>query len=264
MRPSTRRALLAVSVAVVATSRPAGAAAPESYAVGSFPVAPGGVAVEFPVSRGLQGEVGAVLLGQGTYEESNPFTHLSVVSPSAWLHYDGRRNLRLSLGFQELLQREVPAMGLEDGHEERLVGRARIQQPRGAAAIYELLQLDVRSFEDAGGTHRVVFRPRLRIGQGFNLDASRIHSVVLFQEVAFRFSGSDYAERAFEFFRAFVGYTWTTRRGTFVTAGVIGQIVLNPPATAYNAMYGPLLSVNYRFRAAPPAAPPEPTNVDLP
>lgn len=257
--------VLVVSIALaVPAPRPAGAATPQSYAVGSVPVAPGGVSVEFPIRRNLQGEAGALVLGQGTYEEDNPFTYLSAVVPSGWLHYDGLRNVRLSLGFQEILQREVPAMGIRDNHEERVVARGRIQQPRGQAAIYELLQLDVRSFDDPGGTHRVVFRPRFRIGQGFNLDAARIHSAVLFQEVAFRFSGSSYAERAFDFFRAFVGYAWTTRRGTFVTAGVIGQIQLNPAATRYDLLYGPLLSVNYRFRASPPTTPPEPSDAELP
>ena len=46
---------------------------------------------------------------------------------------------------------------------------------------------------------------------------SRIHSMTLYQEAALRFADSSYTTRAFDFYRAVVGYTWTTRRGTFVT-----------------------------------------------
>lgn len=261
---SARRAcgkLLALSL--LAAAAPARAAGPATYAVGDIPVAPGVTSVEFPIGRAFASEIGLGALGQGTYDERNPFSYLSLLSPAAWLHYDGVRNLRLSLAFQELLYFEVPPLGLPDGHEERLVLRARVQQPRGAAALYEMLQLDVRSFDDAGGTHRWVFRPRFRVGQGFNLDAVRIHSLVLYQEVAFRFSADGYAERAFEFFRAFAGYTWTTRRGTFVTLGVIGQVSINPPATRYDVLWGPALSVLYRFRSAAPEAPPAPSDVEV-
>ena len=258
--------VLLIAAALVAAAPLQAAAAPlTTYAVGSFPVVPGLVDVEFPIHRDFRGQVGVVALGQGTYDDGNPFAYLSLVSLSAWLHFDGERNLRLSVAFQEFFHREVAPMGLRDAHEERLVARARIQQPRGAAAVYELIQLDVRSFDDPGGTHRVVYRPRFRLGQGFNLDAVRIHSLVLFQEVAFRFSDASYTTRAFDFFRAFAGYTWTTKRGTFVTLGLVGQISLNPPATRYDFLYGPVLSLAYRFRSAPAAAeaPPAPSDVEV-
>ena len=110
-----------------------------------------------------------------------------------------------------------------------------------------------------------MYRPRFRVGQGLNLDALLVHSLVLFQEVAFRFAEGSYSVRAFEFFRAFVGYTWTTRRGTFATLGVVGQISLNPAATRYDFLYGPALSLTHRFRPAGPAeAPPAPPEVDVP
>jgi hypothetical protein len=128
-----------------------------------------------------------------------------------------------------------------------------------------MVQLDVRSFDDPGGTHRLVLRPRFRVGQGFNLDAVRIHSLVLYQELAFRFGEEGYAARAFEFFRAFAGYTWTTRRGTFVTVGLIGQLTLNPGATRYDLLWGPVLTASYRFRPAPAAAaePPAPADPEV-
>jgi hypothetical protein len=247
--------LLAASLVAAAPLVAAPAPALPTYAVGSIPVAPGLVSVEFPIHRDFRGEIGALVLGQGTFDDNNPFAYLSVVSPWAWVHFDGVRNLRVSAAFQEFFYREVAPMGLRDAHEERFVARARVQQPRGTAALYELLQLDVRSFDDPGGTHRVVYRPRLRVGQGLNLDAVRIHSLVLFQEVALRFSDASYTERAFDFFRAFLGYTWTTRRGTFVTVGVVGQISLNPAATRYDFLYGPALTFAYRFRSAPKAEP---------
>ena len=237
-----------------------------TYAVGSIPVAPGYASVEFPIHGDFRGEVGALALGQGTYDDKNPFAYLSLVAPSAWLHFDGVANLRLSAAFQEFLYRAVPAMGIPDSHEERVVARARLQQPRGSAALYELVQLDVRSFDDAGGTHRIVYVPRFRVGQGFNLDAVRIQSLVLYQELALRFSDASYTTRAFDFFRAFAGYTWTTRRGLFVTLGLVGQISLSPPATRYDFLFGPVLAFNYRFRTPVPAeveTPPPPPDVEL-
>jgi hypothetical protein len=243
---------------------PATAENPGTYSVGNIPVVPVIASVEFPIHGPFAAEVGAAVLAQGTYDDRNPFSYLSLVTPSAWIHYDGVQNLRLSVAFQELFYFEVPPLGIRDSHEERGVLRARLQQPRGAAALYEMLQLDIRSFDDAGGTHRVVFRPRFRLGQGFNLDAVRIHSLVLYQEIAFRFSDAEYTTRAFDFFRAFAGYTWTTRRGTFITLGLIGQISLNPPGTAYNFMWGPALSVAYRFRsAAAPETPAPPADVEV-
>jgi hypothetical protein len=254
-----------LGLALLAAAVPAAAAGPTPYTVGDIPVAAGIASLEVPVRGPLAATFGLAALGQGTYDVRNPFEYLSLVSPSAWLHWDGVRNLRVSLAFQELLYREVPPLGLRDAHEERVTVRARLQQPRGGSALYELAQLDVRSFDDAGGTHRVVFRPRLRIGQGFNLDAVRVHSLVLFQEVAFRFATGDYAARAFEFFRAFAGYTFTTRRGTFVTLGAVGQITLNPPATRYDVLWGPALGVTYRVRPATAAreAPPVPPDVEV-
>ena len=120
-----------------------------TYAVGSIPVAPGLASVEFPIAGEFRGEVGVLVLGQGTYDDKSPFAYLSAVSPLAWVHFDGVRNLRLSAAFQEIFYREVPPLGLRDTHEERFVARGRVQQPRGTAALYELLQLDVRSFDDA-------------------------------------------------------------------------------------------------------------------
>jgi hypothetical protein len=263
MGPRSTAALAAVLLSAPRSAAPAN---PSTYTVGNIPVAPVAAQVEFPVAGALRGEVGLALLGQGSYDHRSPFEYLSAVAPSAWLHWDGVRNVRLTLSFQEFLYRDVPSLGLRDGHEERLVLRARLQQPRGEAALYELLQLDVRSFDDPGGVHRVVYRPRLRIGQGFNLDAVRIHSLVLYQEVALRFAEDGYASRAFDFFRAFAGYTWTTRRGTFVTLGLVGQVSLNPGATRYDVLWGPVLTAAYRFRTRAAAAPtsPPPAEADLP
>ncbi len=257
--------LLASALLAAAPCAAVAAPALPTYAVGSIPVAPGMLSLEFPIAGAFRGEAGVLALGQGTYQDRNPFEYLSIVAPSVWVHFDGVPNLRLSAAFQELVYREVAPMGLTDSHEERFVARARLQQPRGASALYELVQLDLRSFDDPGGTHRVVWRPRFRVGQGFNLDAVRIHSLVLFQEVGFRFSDASYTTRAFDFFRAFAGYTWTTRRGVFVTLGAIGQISLSPPATRYDFLWGPVLALSYRLRpaAAEREAPPPPPDVEL-
>jgi hypothetical protein len=262
MLPRLARTLAAV--ALLAPSTRAAGANPSTYSVGTVPVAPGSASVEFPLGKGLAGEVGVVALGEGTFADKNPFAYLGGIAPAAWLHWDAVPNLRLSAGFQEVFWQEVAPIRQPSFHEERGVLRARIQQPRGAAALYEMLQVDVRSFDDAAGVHRLVFRPRLRVGQGFNLDAVRIHSLVLYQEVALRYAtDGDYAARAFEFFRAVAGYMWTTRRGTFVTLGVVGQVSLNPAATAYTFMVGPALGVNYRFRAKAAETPPPPPDVEL-
>ncbi len=238
-----------------------------SYAVGTIPVAAGGADFEFPLSEDFKAQLTAVFVSQGTWDSGNPFSYLSLISPSAWIHYDGIPNLRLSAGFEENRYRPIAPMGVPAWHEERLMARARVQQPRGASAIYEILQLDVRSFDDVTGAHRWVLRPRFRIGSGFNLDATRIHTVVLFQEVALRFAEEAYTTHAFDFYRAVLGYNWTTRRGIFVTAGVIGQVSLNPAGTRLDFLYGPVLSLAYRIfpaKKAPEEVPPEPPDVDMP
>src|SRR5205823_9640915 len=56
-----------------------------------------------------------------------------------------------------------------------------------------------------------------------------------------------YTTRAFDFYRAVVGYTWTTRRGTFVTLALLGQVSLSPGGTVINFLYGPFLSLAYRI-----------------
>ena len=209
--------------------------------------------------------MGAIVLGQGTYEDHNPFAYLSAASPFAWVHFDVVPNLRLSAAFQEIFYREVAPLGLRDGHREAI--RRAGQAPAAARNSGALRAGPARreELDNPGGTHRIVYRPRFRIGQGLNLDAVRIHSLVLFQEVAFRFSDASYTERAFESFRAFIGYMWTTRRGAFVTLGFVGQITLNPAATRYDFLYGPALNVAYRFRSAAKAeAPPVPPDVDVP
>jgi hypothetical protein len=242
----------------------ASAANPSTYAVGTLPASPGVASVELPLGRGLATELGVAELTVGGFDDKNPFANLSAVAPLAWLHLDGVPNLRLSAGYQQLFYFDVAPQRMPNSHEERVVLRGRYQQPRGAAALYEMLQLDTMRFEDPGGTRRLVFRPRLRVGQGFNLDAVRIHSLILYQELAFRFSEAGYAARAFDFFRAFAGYMWTTQRGTFVTLGVVGQISLNPAATSYTFLLGPAIGINYRFRAqARPETPPPGPDVDL-
>jgi hypothetical protein len=256
------RALLAA----LALSSPLAAAAQATlptYAVGNVPVSPLGAAVEFPVAAGFQAEVSTIFLVQGGYGDKNPYQYLSMVAPGAYLHYDGVENLRLSAGFQQFFYREVQAIGLPAWNEQRYVVRGRVQQPRGAAALYELLQLDVRSFTDPTGVDRLIFRPRFRVGQGFNLDAVRIHSLVLYQELGLRYSTDDYVKKAFDFFRAVVGYTWTTRRGTFATIGLIGQVQLNPANTRFDFLVGPVLIFQRRFMPAKPSEEVAPAAPDL-
>jgi len=233
---------------------------PGTYQVGDIPVAGSVVQLEFPVHGAFAAEFDLAAASQGSYTNPNPFLHLSLLMPSAWLHYDGVKNLRLSLAYQEVLNNAIPSLAVKESHEERGVAQARLQQPRGEAALYEMARLDVRSFDDPGGTHRIVFRPRARVGQGFNLDATHIHSLALYQEVAFRFAEGGYLARPFDFFRAFVGYTWTSRRGTFITLGAIGQLSLNPPATRYDILWGPVLVISRRSLAVSetPPDPPEP------
>jgi len=262
--PTTARALLAALALTTPLAAAAQATLP-TYAVGNVPVAPFGAGVEFPIATGFQAEVNTILLAQGGYGDKNPFQYLSGVAPGAYLHYDGVENLRLSAGFQQLFYREVQAIGLPAWNEQRYIVRARVQQPRGAAALYELLQLDVRSFTDPGGVDRLVFRPRLRVGQGFNLDAVRIHSLVLYQELGLRYSSDDYTKKAFDFFRALVGYTWTTRRGTFATLGLVGQVQLNPANTRYDFLVGPVLILQRRFLPTRPTeeATPAPPDIEV-
>ncbi len=247
-----------ISSALLCAAATAGAANPSTVSVGTLPAAPITGSVEFPIGRGFATELGVVELTLGGYDDKNPFANLSGVGPAAWVHYDGVSNLRLSAAYQELFYFDVAPGRQPHSHEERVTLRARFQQPRGAAALYEMLQLDVMGFDDPTGARRVEFRPRLRVGQGFNLDAVRIHSLVLYQEVGLRYGEGSYFARSFEFFRAVAGYMWTTRRGTFVTVGVVGQISLNPAATAYTFLVGPAIAVNYRFRAAAPETPPPP------
>ena len=253
----------ALALALALAARPAAATNPATYKVGNLPVAPGIANVEVQVAPDWAAQVGLIALGSGTYTNDNPFAYLSGVGPSAWIHFDGVENLRLSAAFMEVYYGEVKPLGLPESWEERGILRARFQQPRGAAALYDMVQLDLRNFTDPTGVHRFVYRPRLRIGQGFNLDAVRIHSLVLFEEVAFRFSSDGYAAKAFESFRALAGYMWTTRRGTFVSLGIVGQISLNPAATRYDVMWGPVLGIEWRFRSTPPSAPPEPADVEI-
>ena len=203
------------------------------------------------------------MVGQGTYADDNPFAYLGILTGVAWLHFDGVENLRLSLGFQELYYGAIPSLGVKESHEERGVARGRFQQPRGTAAVYELLQLDVRSFDDPGGTHRIVWRPRFRFGQGFNIDAARINSLVFYEEVAFRFAAPGYTVRHFDFLRGYLGWLWTTRRGTFISLGFLAQISLNPAATRYDVLWGPVLGVSHWFREAPSAIPTDSTEVDM-
>jgi hypothetical protein len=259
---ATARRLALALLALAAPLAAAAQATLPTYSVGNVPVAPIGAGVDFPVATGFQLELNGLLLTQGGYGDKNPFQYLSMVAPGAYLHYDGVENLRLSAGFQQFFYREVQDIGLPAWNEQRYFARARVQQPRGAAALYEMVQLDVRSFTDPAGVDRLVFRPRLRVGQGFNLDAVRIHSLVLYQELGLRYSSDDYAKKAFDFFRAVVGYTWTTRRGTFATVGLVGQIQLNPANTRYDFLVGPVLLFQRRFLPSKPTeeaapAPPE-------
>ena len=87
---------------------------------------------------------------------------------------------------------------------------------------------------------------------------------MLYQEIAFRYAtDADYAARAFEFFRAFVGYAWTTRRGTNLSLGLLGQVSLNPAATRYDFLWGPVLGIAHRFKASAPSAPPPAPDVEV-
>jgi len=256
------RALLAALLLSTPLAAAAQATLP-TYAVGNVPVAPVGAGVEFPVATGFQLELNGILLAQGGYGDKNPYQYLSMVAPGVFLHYDGVDNLRLSAGFQQYFYREVQAIGLPAWNEQRYFARVRVQQPRGAAALYELLQLDVRSFTDPTGVDRLVFRPRFRVGQGFNLDAVRIHSLVLYQELALRYSSDDYAKKAFDFFRAVIGYTWTTRRGIFATVGLVGQIQLNPANTRYDFLVGPVMIFQRRYLPSRPGEEVAPAAPDL-
>ena len=256
-----RISLLALALAVVIPR--AEAENPGAYRVGNLPIAATVLTLEFPVHHAFAAEFDLAAVSQGSYSNPNPLEYLSLVMPGAWLHYDGVKNLRLSLAYQELLFNAIPSLAVKASHEERGVTLVRIQQPRGEAALYEMVRLDVRSFDDQGGTHRIVFRPRARVGQGFNLDSTHIHSVTLYQEVAFRFAEHGYLARAFDFFRAFAGYSWTSRRGTFISLGLIGQVSLNASATRYDILWGPALGISYRSLAAASETPPDPPEPEI-
>ena len=131
-----RSAFAPTLLALALLSAPARAAAenPATYKVGNIPVAGLVGLVEFPLKGPFSGQVGFAALSQGTYTNDNPFAYLSLWTPSAWLHWDGVPNLRLSLSFQEFLYEEIAPLGLPSTHEERGTLRARLQQPRGAAA----------------------------------------------------------------------------------------------------------------------------------
>jgi len=236
------------------------------YGIGTVPVAAGQGELEFPVAGDFRAEVGFLGLSQGTFVDRNPFAHFSYLSPWTWIDWYAASNLRLSAGFQEIWNLGVSEMGIPSSHEERFMARARLQQPRGETALYQMLQFDVRSFDDPAGNHQVVFRPRLRLGVGLNLDASRINSMALYQEAALRFADSSYTTRAFDFYRAVVGYTWTTRRGLFVNVALVGQASLDPSGANVAFLYGAVLSLAYRI--APPSAavevPPEPPQIETP
>src|SRR5262249_54822952 len=242
-RPRTLLPLLLLPGALVSPR----ARALASYAVVTLPVAGTSADLEFPVAGEFRGQGGMVLVSQGTFEDKNPLAHLSIVSPTLWLHYDGIQNLRLSAGFQEIWSLSISEMAVPSNHEERFIVRARLQEPRGTSALYQLLQIDLRSFDDPTGNHQFVFRPRLRIGVGFNLDPARVHSTMLYMEGALRFADSSYTTRAFDFYRAAFGYTWTTKRGLFITAALLGQASLNPAGTAITFFWGPILSLAYRI-----------------
>jgi hypothetical protein len=258
--------VLAAAMTILAQSLPAAASGLSSYAVGSIPVAGGIGDLEFPVTNDLKLQFTLGILSQGTYADSNPFAHFALFAPAAWLHWDGVDNVRLSAGLQEGFGQSISELGLPATREDRLMARARLQQPRGSGAIYEMLQLDLRSFDDVTGVHRWVLRPRFRLGTGFNLDATRVHTLVLYQEFALRFAEASYTKRAFEFYRAVAGYTWTTRRGVFVTAGMIGQLTLSPAGTRLDLLWGPVLSFAYRILPQKPSveAPPEPPEIETP
>jgi hypothetical protein len=234
------------------------AAALTAYGVGSVPAAAGVADAEFPISGPFRGEVAFIALSQGWFDDKNPFAHLGAVAPWGWLHYDGIPNLRLSAGFQETFNLAIEEVGVPSSQEERFMARARLQQPKGQSAIYETLQLDVRNLDG-----QVVFRPRFRAGVGFNLDAARVQSLMLYQEVALRFADSSYTTKAFDFYRSVVGYTWTTKRGLFATLALVVQASLAPNGGNVTLLYGAALSLLYRFQTAAKApaieeTPPQP------
>ena len=144
-----------LAAALLAPAARVHAANPGTYAVGNVPIAGAVATVQLPVARGWEAELGAAALGQGTYANDNPFAYLGIVGGTAWLHFDGVQNLRLSAGFQAFRYPAINPLGVENTHEARGVLRARLQQPRGASALYELVQLDYRSFDYPTGDHQV-------------------------------------------------------------------------------------------------------------
>jgi hypothetical protein len=243
-------------VLALALLLPASAWAQSSYTVGTVPVAAVEGDFEFPLTRDFRMQASFLALSQGTFSDDNPFAYLSLVSPWLWLHYDGIRNLRLSTWFQETWLRGVAPTGTRSARQEAYGLRARVQEPRGEAALYQMLQLDLLNLH-AGGQDFLIFRPRVRVGVGLNLDQNRIHSLTLYQEAALRFSEAAYTTHAFDYYRTIVGYTFTTRRGVFVTVAVLGNLAQNPAGNGLVLFYGPFL--NFAYRIVPSVdRPPEP------
>jgi hypothetical protein len=239
---------------------PAAARAQSAYTVGTVPVAAVEGDFEFPLTRELRLQASFLALSQGTFSDNNPFAYLSLVSPWVWLHYDGFRNLRLSAWFQELWLRGVAPTGTASARQEAYGLRARIQEPRGDAALYQMLQLDMLDLHAPSGEF-IIFRPRVRVGVGLNLDQNRIHSLTLYQEASLRFSEAAYTTHPFDYYRTIVGYTFTTRRGVFVTVAVLGNLAQNPAGNGLVLFYGPF--INFAYRIVPSAdRPPEPPEIE--
>jgi hypothetical protein len=233
--------------------------AQSAYSVGTVPVGVAQGEFEFPLTRDFRLELGFLALSQGTFSDSNPFAYLSLLLPWFWLHYDGIRDLRLSASLQEAWLLGVGST--PSARQEAYALRARIQQPRGEAALYEMLQLDLLNLH-VGGRDFVIFRPRFRVGFGLNLDQNRIHSLTLYQEAALRFSEADYTTHPFDYYRTIVGYTFTTRRGVFVTVALLGNLAQTPAGNGLVLFYGPFVSFAYRIVPAAPDRPPDPPEVE--
>ena len=205
------------------------------------------------------GQVDLQTVTQGAYlgVNDNPFAYWQRAHIRPWLQYHKSNSTLLAGSVSYMRRYAIPPLGNKRGDEVRLTLMGNFTQPESWGSLYEQVRVEVKNNKSDGAsdwTHTP--RVRLRFGQTFKLTEAHHQTLVVYEEVMFKYKEHS---KGYDIRRFFAGYSYTKNPKWVFTAGFIVQFQLNKNNTNVDIYFGPSITVRYHFgRPKHPHPPPDP------
>ncbi|SHM81094.1 Protein of unknown function [Chitinophaga jiangningensis] len=250
------KAVLLVSLGLMAHSELWAQAAPPPNTMGFIPASISEIDVAFPIYSKwhISGQADVQFVTQGSYIDKNPFAYGQRFVFRPWLMYSGFKNLKLWAGYETNHKYEVKEAGNYETLEQRVIFMGSIAQKLPKGTMFQQLRFETKFFDDRNGVHQTVPRLRARFGVNHFLRQERPHpifqdaNISYYAELMLKFASDDYAPNNFDIFRMSVYYSAGITKNLHFLTGIIAQMQLRTNGNQFDVYYGPTLALKYTIK----------------